>query len=197
MFFLSIAKKQGYGQISSIFLETAENERERAKRFLKDLKGGSPSLKIEVEILTNTVCSTLENLKFAAAGEQAESTSACPQFASQAEEEGFAEIAATFRSIAEVEAAHQRRHELLARQIETGTIFKREREVVWKCRNGGYILTGIEAPTKGSRAFTSRRPTRSRKLLSKRARRFTVVRLREPAEECQRFVRSNSGPTRV
>jgi rubrerythrin len=145
-FFSSKAKKQGYEQISALFLESAENEREHAKRFLKYLKGGSPSVPITVEVPTHTIGSTLENLQFAASGEHDEATAAYPTFAAEAEQEGFAEIAATFRAIAEIEAAHEARYAVLAKQVETGTVFKRDREVTWKCRNCGYIQKGFEAP---------------------------------------------------
>jgi rubrerythrin len=145
-FFSSVAKKQGFEQVAAIFLESAENEREHAKRFLKYLKGGSPAVKIELEIPSFAKGSTLDNLKFAAGGEHDEATEAYPKFAAQAEQEGFPEIAATFRAIAEVEAAHEARYRILARQVETGTVFKREREVVWKCRNCGYVSRGLEPP---------------------------------------------------
>jgi rubrerythrin len=146
-FFSSIAKKQGYEQIGAFFLESAENEREHAKRFLKFLKAGaSPGIKIELEIPSFSVGSTLENLRFSAEGEHGEHSAAYPEFAAVADQEGFPDIAAAYRAIAEVEAAHERRYRILAQQVETGTVFKRDREVTWKCRNCGYTVKALEAP---------------------------------------------------
>lgn len=146
-FFSSIAKKQGYEQIGAIFLETAENEKEHAKRFLKLIKGmeGEP-LPITFQVPSYTVGSTLENLKFAANGELEEHSIGYPKMAQIADEEGFKEIATVFRAIAEVEKAHEDRFRILAKQVEEGTVFKRNRAVTWKCRNCGYIFKGTEAP---------------------------------------------------
>jgi rubrerythrin len=147
-FFASIARKQGYEQIGAFFLESAENEREHAKRFLKFLRAGaSPGIRVELEVPSFSVGSTLENLRFAAEGERGEHSAAYPAFAAVADQEGFAEIAATYRAIADVEAAHERRYRILAQQVETGTVFKRDREVTWKCRNCGYTVKALEAPS--------------------------------------------------
>ena len=145
-FFSTKAKKEGYEQISEIFLESAENEREHAKRFLKYLDNNGSNIKISVEIPNYTVRSTLENLRFAAAGEHGEHTGCYPQFAKIADEEGFPEIAKTFRLVAEVEQQHEARYKLLADQLESGKLFKRTKETLWKCRNCGYVFKGLEAP---------------------------------------------------
>jgi rubrerythrin len=147
-FFANTAKKQGFEGIAAIFLETAENEREHAKTFLKFLKGASQKLTIPLEITTFTIGTTLENLKFAAAGEHEERATLYPHFATIAQEEGFPGIAEAFKAIATVEAAHERRFEILMRQVESGTVFKRDRVVSWKCRNCGYVHSGKEAPLK-------------------------------------------------
>jgi rubrerythrin len=147
-FFASVAKKDGYEQIASIFLETADNEKEHAKTFLKFIKGGSPMVTIPINIATFTIGTTLENLKFAANGEHEERTSLYPQFATIADQEGFTTIANAFKMIAQVEASHERRYNILAKQIETKTVFRRDKVVSWKCRNCGYIHSGLEAPTK-------------------------------------------------
>ena len=145
-FFASKAKKDGYEQISEVFLESAENEREHAKRFLKLMNGDGSPVPVQLGIPSYGVGTTLENLKFAASGEHEEHTDIYPKFAKIADEEGFKEIAAVFRAISEVEKAHEHRYRILAHQVETGTVFKRSREVTWKCRNCGYVFKGREAP---------------------------------------------------
>ncbi|OHT12494.1 rubrerythrin [Tritrichomonas foetus] len=145
-FFSSKAKKQGYEQISEIFFESAENEREHAKRFLKLLEGNGCKIAIKLEIPNYTIGTTLDNLKFAAAGEHDETAVCYPEMAKTAEEEGFPEIAKTFRLVAEVEEAHEARYRLLAKQLEEGVLFKRTKETTWKCRNCGYIFKGLEPP---------------------------------------------------
>jgi rubrerythrin len=147
-FFASAAKKEGYEGIAAIFLETAENEREHAKTFLKFLTGASPAVQIQIAVPSFTIGSTLENLQFAAAGEREERSVVYPQCAEVAQKEGFPGIAEAFRAIATVEAAHERRYGILIKQVEAGTVFKRERAVSWKCRNCGYIHSGREAPAK-------------------------------------------------
>ena len=157
-FFASKAKKEGYEQISAIFLETAENEREHAKRFLKLMDGTGNPVHVQIDIPAIKIGSTLENLKFAAEGELEEHSTAYPHMAAIAEQEGFTEVARVFRAVAEVEAAHEQRFRTLAKQVETGTVFKRDRDVRWKCRNCGYIFIGKEPPAEcpacgHSRAF--------------------------------------------
>jgi len=143
-FFASQAKKEGYEQISAIFTETAENEKEHAKRLFKFLEGG------EVEITgafpAGVIGKTAENLGAAAAGEKHEYSQMYPEFAAKADEEGFSEIAETMRSIAKAEMAHEKRFLALLKNIETGQVFKRSGVVKWKCRNCGYVHEGAEAP---------------------------------------------------
>lgn len=131
-------------QISEIFSETANQEKEHAKRLFKFLQGG------EVEITgafpAGTIGSTFENLKEAAAGENHEHTDMYPEFAGTAEAEGFSEIAAVFKAIANAEKQHEKRYLGLAANIESGRVFKRETPVVWRCRNCGYLHEGTEAP---------------------------------------------------
>ncbi|EAY22419.1 rubrerythrin, putative [Trichomonas vaginalis G3] len=145
-FFASKAKKQGFEQISAIFLETAENEREHGKIFLKFLKEANPEVHVQMTIPSYTIGTTLENLKYAAHGENEEWTKTYPHMADIAEEEGFTEIANKFRLIAQVEKEHEARFALLAQQVETGTVWKKTRVVQWKCRNCGYTTEAIEAP---------------------------------------------------
>ena len=143
-YFASQARKEGYVQIAAIFEETANQEREHAKREFKFLEGG------EVEICAafpaGTIGSTLENLKAAAAGEHYETTEMYPGFADVAEEEGFGEIAKVFRNIAIAEKRHEERYLALAKNISDGAVFKRGESVRWVCRNCGYVHEGPEAP---------------------------------------------------
>ncbi len=143
-YFASKAKKEGYAQISDIFTETANQEKEHAKRLFKLLEGG------EVEITgafpAGTIASTLDNLKASAAGENHEHTIMYPEFAKVAREEGFDAIAIIFESIAVAEKQHEKRYLDLAANIEAGTVFKRDKKVTWRCRNCGYLHTGEEAP---------------------------------------------------
>ena len=143
-YFSSKARKEGYEQIAAIFLETADNEKEHAEREFKFLQGG------EVEITgsfpAGVIGDTKANLKAAAAGEHYEWTEMYPEFAKIAEEEGFLEIAAVFKSIAEAEKAHEARYLTFLKNIEEGKVFKRDEIVKWRCRNCGYIHEGTEAP---------------------------------------------------
>jgi rubrerythrin len=143
-YFSSAAKKEGYVQISHIFAETADQEKEHAKRLFKFLEGG------EVEICASfpagKIGSTLENLLAAAEGEQHEHESMYPEFADTAESEGFPEIAATMRAIAVAEKQHEKRYRDLAANIKNDRVFSRKETVVWRCRNCGYLHTGQEAP---------------------------------------------------
>lgn len=145
-FFASKAKKEGYEQISAIFQETADNEKEHAKRFLKLMKGDGTPVHVQFSVPAVSIGTTLENLKASAEGELEEHSQAYPHMAAIAEQEGFDEIARIFRAIASVEREHEQRFRILAKQVETGTVFKRDREVSWKCRNCGYVSRGTEAP---------------------------------------------------
>jgi len=140
------AKKEGYVQISNIFMETAENEYEHAKRFFRFLEEGD--VEITATYPTKQVGSTLENLKAAAMGENEEWTELYPHFADIAEEEGFPEIATAYRSIADVEKEHEARYNKLASLIEKDEVFKKDEEKEWKCINCGYVHRGKEAPEK-------------------------------------------------
>ncbi len=143
-YFASQAKKEGYEQIAGIFLETAEHEKEHAKRLFKFLEGGS--VEISASFPAGTVGDTKENLKAAAGGENYEHTRMYPEFAKVAEEEGFPEIAAVFRSIAVAEKWHEERYLSLLKKMEEGKIFKEDKPIRWKCRNCGYIHEGPEPP---------------------------------------------------
>jgi rubrerythrin len=143
-YFASKAKKEGYVQISEIFTETANQEKEHAKRLFKFLEGG------EVEITgafpAGVIGTTLENLKDSAAGEHYEQTEMYPEFAKTAREEGFDSLAEVFEAIAVAEKQHEKRYADLAANIETGKVFKRDEKVTWRCRNCGYLHEGSEAP---------------------------------------------------
>jgi rubrerythrin len=143
-YFASAAKKEGYEQISAIFLETADNEKEHAKRFFKFLEGG------EVEITASFPAGVIgdagQNLKAAAAGEHHEHTAMYPAFALIADEEGFTEIAAVFRAIASVEKHHEQRYLALLENVEKDQVFKKGSSARWKCRNCGYVHEGTGAP---------------------------------------------------
>lgn len=143
-FFASAAKKDGYEQISAIFIETAENEREHAKVFFKYLEGGDAE--ITASYPAGRIGSTLDNLLEAADGEKMEWGTLYPSFAADADDEGFPEVAASFREIADVEAHHEERYRKLRANIESGRVFKRDAPVRWKCRNCGYVHEGPEAP---------------------------------------------------
>ncbi len=143
-YFASQAKKEGYEQMAFIFEETANQEKEHAKRLFKFLEGGE--VEVQAAFPAGVIGSTLDNLKAAAAGENYEHTQMYPEFAKAAEEEGFSEIAAVFRAIAIAEKQHEKRYLDLASNIENNRVFKREEEVVWRCRNCGYLHKGNEAP---------------------------------------------------
>ncbi len=142
----SVARKEGYLQISELFLETAENEREHAKRFFKFLDGGP--LEITATYPAGKTGTTLENLKAAAAGENEEWTAIYPEFAKIAKEEGFDEVAAAFTMIGIAEKAHEARYNKLAASVEAGAVFKKDQPTQWKCRNCGLVHEGAEAPGK-------------------------------------------------
>lgn len=145
-YFASKAKKEGYEQISAIFTETADNEKEHAKRFFKFLEGGD--VEVNTAFPAGVIGTTLENLRAAAAGENYEHTKMYPEFAKVAEDEGFAEIAAVFSNIAKVEQEHEKRYLGLAENIDKKRVFKRDIAVKWKCRNCGLIIEGKEPPDK-------------------------------------------------
>ncbi|MBW2653998.1 MAG: rubrerythrin family protein [Deltaproteobacteria bacterium] len=142
-YFASAAKKEGFVQIFNIFTETANQEKEHAKRLFKLLEGG------EVEITgafpAGVIGTTLENLKAAAAGEEHEWTEMYPDFATTARKEGFDAIALIFEMIAVAEKQHEKRYMKLAANIETGTVFKKDTSTKWQCRNCGYVHEGEEA----------------------------------------------------
>ena len=143
-YYASVAKKEGLVQISEIFTETANQEKEHAKRLFKLMEGG------EIEIPASTfpagpVGTTSENLLAAAAGEEFEWTEMYPGFAVIAKEEGFTKIAAVFTAIAVAEKQHDKRYKELAANIEAGKVFKRDGKVIWRCRNCGYLHEGTEA----------------------------------------------------
>jgi len=143
-YFASQAKKEGLVQISSIFEETANQEKEHAKRLFKFLPGGD--VEVSAAFPAGVIGTTLENLKAAAAGENHEHTEMYPEFAQTAVEEGFTEIASMFRAIAVAEKQHEKRYNDLAANMEKGRVFKRDTPVVWRCRNCGYVHEGTEAP---------------------------------------------------
>lgn len=143
-YFASVAKKEGYEQIAAIFLETAEQEKEHAKRFFKFLEGGM--VEITASYPAGIISTTAENLRAAAEGENEEWTLLYPEFANVAQEEGFLEVAAAFEMIAKVEAEHEARYKKLLERVESGKFFERDEEIKWQCRNCGYVHTGKEAP---------------------------------------------------
>lgn len=130
-YFASVAKKQGFEQIAAIFIKTAENEKEHAKLWFKELSG---------------IGDTAENLAAAAEGENFEWTGMYDGFAKTAEEEGFPELAARFRLVGEIERHHEERYRALLRNVETAEVFRKSEVKVWECRNCGHIVVGTEAP---------------------------------------------------
>ena len=130
-FFASKAKKEGFEQIAALFLETAENEKEHAKLWFKELNG---------------IGDTAQNLAAAADGENYEWTDMYEGFAKTAEEEGFPELAARFRGVAAIEKRHEERYRALLKNVETATVFERSEVKVWECRNCGHIVVGTKAP---------------------------------------------------
>lgn len=143
-YFASTAKKEGLVQIAQIFEETANQEKEHAKRFFKFLEGGD--LEITETFPAGKIGTTLENLKAAAAGEEYEWTTMYPEFAKIAREEGFKAIANAFETISIAEKQHGKRYADLAKNLEEGRVFKRNGKVVWRCINCGYLHEGEDAP---------------------------------------------------
>ena len=146
-YFTSVAKKEGYEQISGIFLETADNEKEHAKIFFKYLeKSGGELLEISAEYPAGKIGATKENLLAAAEGEKAEWGKIYPEFEKTAKGEGFKEIADSFKQIGEVEEQHEKRYRKLLENLKHGRVFKKNRVEKWKCRNCGYAHEGKSAP---------------------------------------------------
>jgi rubrerythrin len=143
-YFASEAKKEGYEQISWIFLDTAENEKEHAKKFFKFLEGGM--VEIRASYPAGVIGGTLENLREAAGGENLEYTTLYPEFARVADAEGFPEIARLWREISKGEEGHEKRYLSLLDNVEKEKVFKKDKPVKWRCRNCGYISEGTEAP---------------------------------------------------
>ena len=143
-YFAKQAKKDGYVQISNIFEETANHEKEHAKRLFKFLEGGE--VEIQAAYPAGKIGSTVENLKEAAAGENHEHQSMYPEFAKTAREEGFEEVAVAMEAIAVSEQFHENRYRTLIANIEQGKVFKKDQEVTWKCQNCGYTYKSAEAP---------------------------------------------------
>ena len=130
-YFASVAKKEGYEQISALFLKTADNEKEHAKMWFKELSG---------------IGNTVQNLAAAADGENHEWTDMYEDFAKTAEAEGFKDLAAKFRMVGAIEKAHEERYRALLKNVETATVFQKSQVKVWECRNCGHIAVGINAP---------------------------------------------------
>lgn len=143
-FFASQAKKEGYEQIAGVFLETAEQEKEHAKRFFKFLEGGM--LTIDGTFPAGVIGTTAENLLAAAEGELEEWDVLYANWADVADQEGFSAIATVFRNIAKVEKEHEARYRKLLKHVEDGDVFKRDEPIKWQCRNCGYVHEGPEAP---------------------------------------------------
>ena len=143
-YFASVAKKAGYEQISAIFLETADNEKEHAKRFFKFLEGGD--IEIAAAYPAGVIGDTTANLEAAAAGENLEWTKLYKEAEATARGEGFEQVADLFKEIAEVEVEHEKRYLKLIKNIKEGKVFKKDTVVKWKCRNCGYVHESKIAP---------------------------------------------------
>lgn len=143
-YFSSVAKKEGFVQISLIFEETANQEKEHAKRFFSFLEGGNVS--ITEEFPAGVISNTLDNLKLAAAGENYEWTTLYPGFADIAKEEGYDPIAELWLNVCVAEKQHNKRYSDLIRNIEAGMVFKKDHPIVWRCINCGFLNEGISAP---------------------------------------------------
>lgn len=142
-FFASVAKKEGYEQIAAIFMKTASQEKEHAKRFFKFLEGGATE--ITATYPAGVIGTTMENLKAAAEGENEEWTELYPEFARIAEEEGFKQVAVAYKMIAKVEAEHEKRYLKLLQNISEDRVFVKDGKVWWECINCGYIYESIKA----------------------------------------------------
>lgn len=143
-YFASAAKREGYEQISGIFLETAENEKEHAKMFFKFLEGGE--VEITAAYPAGKIGNTADNLLAAAEGEKMEYSSLYPAFEKTAREEGFPDVATAFKEIGDVEEQHEKRYRKLLENVKTNSVYKKSKPTKWKCRNCGYVHEGTEAP---------------------------------------------------
>ena len=143
-YFAKQARKEGYEQIAAIFMETAANEKEHAKVFFKHLQGGM--VEITAEYPAGVIGNTEENLLAAAEGEKLEWGTLYPDFGQIAEDEGFPDVARSFRNVANVEAQHEKRYRALHANVKENKVFKRDKPMKWKCRNCGYIYEGTEPP---------------------------------------------------
>ncbi len=143
-YFASKAREEGYVQIAEIFEETANQEKEHAKRLFKLLEGGE--VQISASFPAGVIGTTMENLKEAAGGENYEWTNMYPEFAKVARSEGFENIAKIFEAIAVAEKQHEKRYMALLENVKNGKVFKKDQKVVWRCRNCGYLHEGTEAP---------------------------------------------------
>ena len=143
-YFASVAKKEGYEQIAAIFTETADQEKEHAKRMFKYLEGGC--VEITASYPAGVIGTTADNLRAAAAGENEEWTKDYPHFADVADAEGYPEIAAMYRNISVAEKAHEERYLALLKNVESSRVFAKDESTVWQCRNCGYVHEGPEAP---------------------------------------------------
>ena len=145
-YFASVAKKEGYEQIAAIFQETADNEKEHAKRFFKLLEGGE--VEIQASYPAGVIGNTAENLKAAADGELLEWGTLYKDSAETARKEGFEKVALQFDEIAKVEMHHESRYRKLLDNLNNNNVFKKNEKVIWHCRNCGFVLEGIQAPQK-------------------------------------------------
>ena len=144
-YFASAAREEGFRQIADIFEETANQEKEHAKRFFKFLEGGEAE--IQAAFPAGVIGKTLDNLKAAAAGEHYEHTTMYPGFAKVARQEGFDPVAKAFEAVSVAERQHERRYLALAANVEAGRVFQRDKPVVWRCINCGYLHEGTDAPS--------------------------------------------------
>jgi len=143
-YFASAAKKEGYEQIAAIFTETADQEKEHAKRMFKYLEGGM--VEVNASFPAGVIGQTIDNLKAAAAGENEEWSELYPSFAKIADQEGYPEIAQMYRAISVAEKEHENRYNAFVKNIEANEVFEKTSETTWQCRNCGYVHTGKEAP---------------------------------------------------
>ncbi len=143
-YYASQARKDGFVQISAIFAETADQEREHAKRFFRHLHGGT--VEVKAPFPAGVIGTTAENLQSAAAGEHEEWAELYPEFARVAREEGLEAIAKLFEAVSVAEKHHEKRYRDLLANVEAGRVFKKDRPIVWRCRNCGYLHEGTEAP---------------------------------------------------
>ncbi len=145
-YFASVAKKEGYEQIAGLFLETADNEKEHAKRFFKLLEGGE--VEIQASYPAGVIGNTAQNLEAAADGERMEWGTLYKESAAAARSEGFEKVAQQFDEIAKVEKHHEARYRKLLENLKKNNVFKKSKKVAWHCRNCGYVMEGKQAPKK-------------------------------------------------